>query len=296
MASSASTLNRLRREIDQIDDDIHDLLMRRTAVVEQIRGTKGGDSTAYLRPAREALILRRLIKRHRGSFPKPALVRIWREIMAALVCLQGPLRVAVFAPEEYPGYWDLARDQFGASTPMTAFATVGQVMRAVSEGATSVGVLPWPHESSPDPWWRHLASREEDPIRIAARLPFAGEGDGRAKGLHAVAVARMAQERTGDDRSLLIIETKGEVSRSRFVAAMQAAGFDPSYIAEWQDNQDPNSWLHLIEIGDFVSPEDPRVGRLVGSEENAIVRAIQAGGYAVPLDEAELEDPGARGA
>lgn len=296
MASPASTLNRLRQEIDQIDDDIHDLLMRRTAVVEQIRGIKGGDRAAYLRPGREALILRRLVKRHRGSFPKPALVRIWREIMAALVCLQGPLRVAVFAPEEYPGYWDLARDQFGASTPMTAFATVGQVMRAVGDRAASVGVLPWPHESSPDPWWRHLAAREEDPIRIAARLPFAGEGDGRAKGLHAVAVARIAQERTGDDRSLLILETRGEVSRSRFLAAMQAAGFEPSYIAAWQDNQDPNSWLHLVEIGDFVSPDDARVERLAGSEENAIVRALQAGGYAVPLDEAELEDRGDRGA
>ena len=98
--ASPRSLDALRREIDRIDDEIHDLLMRRAAVAGEIRRSKGPDNGSYLRLGREAAILRRLVARHSGSFPKPALVRIWREIMAALTQLQGPFSVAVFAPAE----------------------------------------------------------------------------------------------------------------------------------------------------------------------------------------------------
>jgi chorismate mutase len=292
MPSSEQTLAKLRREIDEIDDDMHDLLMRRSSVVEKVRSLKGGDTGSYLRPAREAVIVRRLVNRGGGRFPKPALVRIWREIMAALVRLQGPFAVAVFAPDDHPGYWDLARDHFGASTPLAAHGSVGQVMRAVNAGEASVGVLPWPHEASPDPWWRHLASEEEDALRIVARLPFAGEANGRAEGLSAVAVARMAQEHTGRDRSLIIIETAGETSRSRLVSAMEADGLEPGFVAEWQDSADPNTWLRLVEIAQFVAPDDPRMGLLRERSDGSITRVMQVGGYAEPLGADELAEPG----
>lgn len=295
MPPTEQTLAELRREIDRIDDDIHDLLLRRCAVADQIRSLKGGDAGSYLRPAREAMILRRLVGRHSGRFPKSALVRIWREVMGALVRLQGPFTVAVFAPDEYPGYWDLARDHFGASTALTALGTVGQVIRAVNADEATVGVLPWPHESSPDPWWRHLASRGEDAVRIVARLPFAGKADGRAAGLHAVAVARMAQEATGKDRSLLIIETAGEISRSRLVSAMEADGLRPNFVAEWQDSADPNTWLHLVEVPEFIAPADSRVEALREGSDGSITRVIQVGGYAEPLGEDELASRNAGG-
>ena len=295
MPSSRRTLDRLRREIDQIDDEIHDLLIRRTAVVEKIRGTKGAAAGTYLRPAREATILRRLVARHSGHFPKTALVRIWREIMSALVRLQGPLTVAVFAPAQYPGYWDLARDHFGAATPMIRFATVGQVMRAVSDGAASVGVLPWPHESSPDPWWRHLASEEADPLRVIARLPFAPEGDNQPEQLSGVAIARMAQEPTGRDRSFFIFETAGAISRSRFMTATGKAGLDPRFLADWQDSENPESWLYLVAIRDFVTADDPRIKGLRKEWEDSITRVFHVGGFAEPLGEDELAGAGDEG-
>ena len=57
-----SPLAALRDEIDEIDDTIHDLLMRRMALANRISETKRarGATGALLRPAREAAILRRL--------------------------------------------------------------------------------------------------------------------------------------------------------------------------------------------------------------------------------------------
>ena len=82
MSASPPSLEELRREIDEIDDAIHDLLMRRAQVVEQIGIAKRPDNQIF-RPGREAIILRRLAARHTGAFPIAVVVRIWREMIAA---------------------------------------------------------------------------------------------------------------------------------------------------------------------------------------------------------------------
>ena len=66
MPATPSPLEKPRREIDRIDDAIHGLLMDRTAKVEKIRKLKnGGNGRAggFLRPTREAEVLRRLVAR-----------------------------------------------------------------------------------------------------------------------------------------------------------------------------------------------------------------------------------------
>ena len=79
------TLDDLRREIDEIDDEMHDLLMRRTTVVDAIGALKKSDGVPAIRPGREATILRRLITRHEGKFPRALVVRIWREILSGKI-------------------------------------------------------------------------------------------------------------------------------------------------------------------------------------------------------------------
>ena len=291
MAASGRTLDALRREIDRIDDEIHDLLMRRAAVVDEIRHSKGAEGGSYLRPGREAAILRRLLARHSGNLPKASLVRIWREIMAAVAQLQGPFNVAVFAPPEYPGYWDLARDHFGSATPMTRYASVDHVIRAASEGPNTIAVLPFPHEASPDPWWRFLASEDEAKLRIVARLPFF-RVPGRPENVTAYAVARMEPEKTGRDRSLFAIETANEVSRSHFQSALKRAGFDPRFVGEWTRAE--KGFLHLVEVAGFIGLEDPRFEKLGEWQEGAITSIIPVGGYAEPLGEDEIAESIAR--
>src|SRR5260221_11185445 len=101
MAPDAKTLDDLRREIDEIDDSLHDLLIRRAAVSLDIAKVKapanGGNRVLAdsMRPAREAAILRRLLARHRGELP-PRVVGIWRQIIAASLRAQASFEVHVF--------------------------------------------------------------------------------------------------------------------------------------------------------------------------------------------------------
>ncbi len=273
-------LDELRQRIDRIDDQIHDLLIERAELAGHVATAKGG--RGMWRPQREWQILRRLSARHRGAFPRAAIVRIWREIMAAMLILEGRFSVAVCVPPERPGFWDLARDHFGSIVPMTAYQGSGAVMRAVTDDPDMVGVLPWPREAETEPWWPHLMGDDKTAPRIVARLQL----DGGDPDLVALAVARATVEPTGDDRSFLGIETSDEISRTRLLSRLSAAGCDVGFIASHRDRADLPASRHLVEVAGFVGPQDAKLAAIRGAGPDAIRGAQWLGTYAVPLGEA----------
>jgi chorismate mutase-like protein len=278
-----TSLEALRDDIDRIDDDLHDLLMRRAEVVARIADAKRGTADLAMRPGREAMVLRRLIGRHKGPLPREVVTRIWRELIAAMVRLQGPLRVAVCAPERSVGYWDLARGHYGTSTPMTLHRSPFTALRAVTERRGGVGVLPEPQEDDKDPWWPSLASQSEDAPRIIAKLPFANFGEGRFEGLSALVVAACESGPTGDDISLLILAGNNQISRARLNDYMREAKLDGHCTAVVDRRGDNREYLHLVEINDFVAKKDKRIDALLKLADEDIDRIIRIGGYAVPF-------------
>ena len=292
MPPADSAIDDLRRQIDEIDTHLHDLLMRRSGVVAQIGALKGNGGEAnrngFFRPGREALIIRRLIERLRGSLPRATIVRMWRELLSATLRQQGPFAVAVFAPDANSGYWDLARDHFGSLMPATAHDKAGQVVRAVIDGPATVGVLPLPREDDREPWWPFLVSKDEGQPRIIARLPFGAPGNARGKSVEALAVGRVGQEETGRDRTLFVIESAAEVSRGGLREALAAAFLTPLSVQLWRDSNHASTWFHLIEVDGCVRSSDARFSTLA-SRLSGFSHVWPLGGYAVPLTPAELE-------
>jgi chorismate mutase-like protein len=287
MAGEENSLDGLRREIDEIDSQIHDLLMRRTEVAQRIGAAKG-DESVYMRPGREAVVLRRLIARHRGDLPKALIVRIWREVFAAVTALQGAFAAAVYAPEGTFGFRNLARDHYGWRTPITAYRSAAQVLEAVTEGRATVGVLPVPQDDDSDPWWRRLARDGETVPRIVARLPFAGGEPPGTDGPEALAITLSRTEETGLDRSFLVVESREVISRSRLKDLLGQADLTA---ADIQVAEEADRWLHLIEVEGFLADDDARIGRLLGLDEGTLVQGWAIGGYAVPLSLEEMTAP-----
>ncbi len=83
----------LRAEIDGIDDALLDLLRQRAGVVRRMAASRVKDGAVY-RPDREEAILRRLLGRDAGGLPPATVTRIWREIFAGSIALQGEMRAA----------------------------------------------------------------------------------------------------------------------------------------------------------------------------------------------------------
>lgn len=291
MSAIPPDLEELRRRLDDLDDRLHDLLIERAEVVGRVAETKRDGQLASYHPGREAEILRRLAARRPGCFPLANLVRMWREMLAATVRQQSPFAVAVFVPEaqgfEAQGFWDLARDHYGSSTPMSVHRSASQVIRTVGEGGAAVGVLPMPHPGDPDRWWRHLLSDSEKTPRIVARLPFGPRGNARGNGADALVIGFAPPQETGADRTFFAIETAPDISRARILALLAQRRLACTLCVACEEARGA---LVLIEIDGFVAMRDPRLDGFAAALGPSLHRLLPLGCYAVPLP-AAAPDP-----
>ena len=288
MTTDKDKLQALRREIDVIDDSIHDLIMERTRVVERVRIAKRSDRIK-IRPAREAEILYRLMARHQGPFPKQELARIWREMIVATVRFEGPFSVAVAAPEDEAGYWDLARDQFGTFTPMTRHVSFRGVVEAVRNQDATVGILPMPRPDDEQRWWPLMVSEAPDTPRVIARLPFIPWDSGQGSGTEALVICAVGQEKTGRDHSFLAVEAEEDIGFGVIESALDQAGLSAVFHQLWHDPNHPAAWIYLVEISTFIDGEGRRMQRLMDGLGQRVKRVVHLGGYATPLDAADME-------
>ncbi len=289
MTKKTKNLDLLRQEIDDIDDAIHDLIMKRTKVVEGVRDLKEGQAVK-IRPSREAKILQRLFARHKGHFPKPELARIWRELIVATLGFEGPFSVAVPVIDDSFGYYDLARDQYGSHTELKEFPSARRVIEAVRDGKAIVGVVPVPVRAELDPWWRHVVGENPNLPKIIARLPVAGPGNGHGAHLEALVICRVEVEETGRDRGLFAIDADEEIAPSKIAADLKACGLEETFLYTWADDQRPEIWLHLIEVKGFLQDEDSRLEALAHRLGVHLRRIVPLGGYSEPFTAEELLD------
>lgn len=277
MSKPPRTLKTLRRQIDETDTQLHDLLMRRAALVAEVGVAKQEEHTRVEVPVREAEILRRLLGRHSGKLPLGALVRLWRELMGAAIVMQADFSVAVAVPEADPGIWDLARDHYGSQVPMTAYRSAGEVLRALAELRHDSGVIAVPAGDGDDAWWRALAGGAGDGPRINARLPFAGRGN--ARGTHDAFVVGRAANGIGD-RTLFMLEMSGEASRASLIAVL-AQGDVAAVVVQQVRGKDGS--VALIDVDAPLAADDPRLATLLAGVGKQLVHVAPVGSYAKPL-------------
>ena len=278
MTALAPPLDDLRAEVDRIDQAVLELLIERTGVVREIGRIKADRLNGRLaaRPAREAVILRRLVALAGDRFPRAVLVRMWRELLAATTRLQTPMSVSVFGAQQGFAIWDLARDHFGSVTPMVRVEGATQALRSVSDGSATVAVLPLPNDD--DPWWLALVSDHHDRVRVFARLPFVARGAGEGEEGQALALARLEPEPSGDDLALLAIEAEAGISRGRLRDLLLAAGLNPVWLAACRCAEPPQT-VHLVETDGFVEDGDERLAQVLSAARAEVLRIVPVGGY-----------------
>jgi chorismate mutase/prephenate dehydratase len=262
----------LRAELDRIDDAIQDLLIQRAEVVEHV--ARSGKPAAF-RPGREASIIRRLLARHHGALPAVALVRIWRELLAGTTSMQGGFSLAVCDPDHGAPLTQLAREHFGALTPLRTYASPGQALVDVSQGVASVAVLPYP--SDIEHWWVALLHHEPR-LHVIARLPFWKPRPDGFPSAQALVVASTPPDPSGADQSLLGLECDSDVSRARLSSELAAAGLKPETMVLVRPQGSPVANV-LVEVEGSLSDDDERLTRL-GS---VLRRPVVLGAYALPI-------------
>jgi len=290
MDTKSPNLDEVRAEIDKIDRELFDGIRRRLSLIGDVARAKAAagdmDGTA-MRPGREASILRRLAEQNDPLTPVSLTARLWRELVNTATRMQGFLEVSVCAPDKSVGYWDIARNHFGATTAMTLHRSPSVVLSRVIEKRGMVGLLPMPMEGDENPWWVGLAGAGgRIAPKIIWRLPFYSLGNGQFEDLRAFAVAALELEETGDDITVILVESDHSGSRGRTLDILNAHKVN-ARIMGVQEHEPTALRRLMIELDGFRRKDDALFAELAEKLGDGFRRLEILGAYPRPLSKSE---------
>ncbi|MBW8883057.1 MAG: chorismate mutase [Asticcacaulis sp.] len=250
-----TTLSDLRSQIDALDAELLRLVDARAVLGQAIGEAKareeaGSAQVSLLRPDREAILIRKLLAMPRQAASGELVVRIWRELISENLRIQGQTRgglhLNLVAREHNQEVLVWARERFGFA-PSFGYVDDAAAAVAAARDVCHISVL------SLDPrggaWWARLLA--EKSVRIIAALPEMSSARP-----HAVAVAAIAPEPTGDDITFWVSDSAER--ENRIVDDLSRRGFAAEFLCTAQG-------LKLFGLSGFVQEDDPRLGGALGS-------------------------------
>jgi len=135
------SLEELRKQIDEIDDRLLELLNRRIRVVQKVGELKHRTGASIYRPEREKAIIRRLVDRNGGPLTEAAIEAIFLEIFAVARNFEQPQRVAYLGPEGSFTH-QAAENRFGAMSEYIPLHSIPAVFKAVHADRARFAVVP----------------------------------------------------------------------------------------------------------------------------------------------------------
>ena len=134
-------LEELRKQIDQFDTELVELLNKRAKVVVDIGKLKKQSDRPIYAPDREKEIFARILKANKGPLPDRCLIAIWRELMSGSFVIERPLRIAYLGPEGSFTH-TAAMLKFGQSVEYEDLMDIRSIFDEVSKGHSDLGVVP----------------------------------------------------------------------------------------------------------------------------------------------------------
>ena len=134
-------LDEIRKDIDQVDQELVKLLSKRTDLAIEVGKIKSRDGKPFFTPERERAVYERLSAINTGPLLPKQLRSIYREIISAAIAAEKPLTVAYWGP---PGTFTnmAALQTFGGSTELAAQDSISDVFKAVENNKADYGVVP----------------------------------------------------------------------------------------------------------------------------------------------------------
>lgn len=258
-APTDTALEDIRRDIDDIDAGLLDLLAKRIAAsakVRQVKTRSGTLAASPIRPAREALILRRLMALKRPEVSPDLLVRLWRVILTSSTLAQAPVTAHVSRSLDGSSpLRTLVCDHFCA-TPVIVHADEAAVLAHVANHPGDVGVV-----ASRSDWAAAFDAGLAGKASVMGLLPVL-TGEPVPKML---VIGHAAAQPTGDDETVVI--SNDAIPRSDACSA------------RWSLR---NGTKHVTGFDGFHSQHDGILAELMRS--HAALRLKVAGRYPSPIE------------
>jgi chorismate mutase/prephenate dehydratase len=134
-------LERLRQDIDRIDEKMVELLNQRAAIVVRIGELKKQTNIPIYAPDREKMILEKVRRLNKGPLPDRCLDAVWRELMSGSFALERSLRIGFLGPKGSFSHLAAVR-KFGSSIEYVPLADIATVFESVVRGHIDYGLVP----------------------------------------------------------------------------------------------------------------------------------------------------------
>ncbi|MBJ57072.1 MAG: hypothetical protein CMP24_02380 [Rickettsiales bacterium] len=147
-------IDKLRKKIDSIDNDILNLLNKRSVIATKIGKIKkkNGKSTNYYRPERQINILRRLIKTKKNTLEIPFIINLWKIIFFFQTKLQGKIKYIV--PKNFSNTdISLIINYLGQEVKFEFKNNIETAFNDTLKNMNSLLFLPYPSENKNCKWW-----------------------------------------------------------------------------------------------------------------------------------------------
>ncbi|MHC4722025.1 MAG: prephenate dehydratase [Planctomycetota bacterium] len=135
------SLEKFRKRIDEVDQQLVKLLNERAQVVIEIGKLKSKTGGQIYAPDREKKVFERLIKANQGPLPDKCLVAIWRELMSGSFALERSLRIGYLGPGGSFSH-TAAMLKFGQSVEDEPLVDIISIFEEVSKGHCDLGLAP----------------------------------------------------------------------------------------------------------------------------------------------------------
>ncbi len=240
---TAFTLEDVRRNIDAIDDEILELLVKRFRLVDDVKGAKARSGPVVgspLRPAREASVLRRLIAQGQGTGLRPQLlVRLWPAIFCEASLRQQSMQIHVSnSLNRSPASLAVLRDYF-PTMPIVVANDENAALKQVRARECDICVV-----ETGGAWLRPILEGDGGSLQVVSALPFLSWTEMP----QLLVIGRVATEATSDDESLLALQ--------------ENATLDSSVVPRWQVRV---SGSRVLALAGYLAADNLQPGvRLLG--------------------------------
>ncbi len=200
-------LEELRKNIDDIDDRLFDLLQQRLKIVDQVgRFKRTNASSQYIiRPGREALKVK---KAHQQAVEagldetiSKAIASIWREIISLSINFEDPAKIAYNSGKSKDTYW-LLREYFGAYSEMVPYKLDKEVIKSLLTKTNNIAAFVVENNAGFSPWWLELTKHPNLSVFAAASIFAPRHGEDEPLTL---LVSNVTPEPTGEDKFVYVI-------------------------------------------------------------------------------------------
>jgi hypothetical protein len=147
--------------------------------------------------------------------------------------------------------------------------------------------VPWPQDEDKNPWWRLLADQDlsasgKPKMTVVGALPYGAREPIEKIHEKSLIIGRLDYVDSGEDRSFIVIEVMGELSRARAIDLLKAQNFTPLSIVTQLSPAGDSMTAHMVEVEGYVQDTDPRLTEVANMLADLNGKCIAIGGYPIP--------------